>query len=419
MKSYINDDKLKGAWILNLGKKLNVLQNTMIFDGLLDTSKIGLLLQVITANDIENSLSFDEIKIKAKSIGINSPRELKTILQELKDLKLIDCNSACTEIVVLGLTNDGILKHTTSYFDEYAKDASSEIIINVSEKITNMPETIKETSEEFSDIFKLKKDEVEKYLSTAVSYELFDSDEQQGYLYNSNIFRFEEVKKFQKILDNLTPYEKEEFLKLSNELKEKNVLDYAHCISIYDNKLLSKLIKVNIVDANIVNSPYGEATFITLPSSFKKFSDNNALIDDVMDFAKAFLSSIYYGMSKSKQSRGKLDTYYFVLKKLINGEEIGCATAICEDYRYLEIKGVLKVWKCKSYGCKMKLMKKEVGEIVFKLLEDGIVFDESEKQQHDSFDTKISNYKAPDVAKKQFASNATLVTDILEIVRTN
>lgn len=418
MKNYINDDKLKGAWILNLGKKLNTLQNTMLFDGLLDTSKIGLLLQVITANDIENSLSFDEIKIKAKSIGINSPRELKTILHELKNLKLIDYDKNFKEIVVLGLTNDGILKHTTSYFDEYAKEDSSEIIINVSEKITNMPEKIEETSKEFSDVFKLKKEEVEKYLNTAVSYELLDSDEQQGYLYNSNIFRFDEVKKFQKILDNLTPNEKEEFLKLSNELKEKNVLDYTYCISKYNPNLLSKLIKVNIVDANIVNSPYGEATFITLPSSFKKFSDNNALIDDVMDFAKAFLSSIYYGMSKSKQSRGKLDTYYFVLKKLINGDEIGCATAICEDYRYLEIKGVLKVWKCPSYGCKMKLMKKEVGEIVFKLLEDGIIFDEFEKQD-ERFDTKIFDYKAPDVAKKKFASNETLVTDILEIVRTN
>lgn len=418
MKNYINDDKLKGAWILSLGKKLNTLQNTIFFDGVLDSSKIGLLLQVITANDIENSLSFDEIRIKAKSIGINSPRELKTILQELKSIQLIDFDQELKEIVVLGLTNDGILKHTTSYFDEFAKDNSSEIILNVSEKITNMPEKIEETSEEFSDIFKLTKQEVEKYLTTAVSYELLDSDEQKGYLYNSNIFRFDEVKKFQKILDNLTPDEKEEFLKLSNELKEKNVLDYAYCVSNYNNNLLSKLIKVNIIDANIVNSPYGEAAFITLPSSFKKFADNNALIDDVMDFAKAFLSSIYYGMSKSEQSRGKLDTYYYVLKKLINGNEIGCATAICEDYRYLEIKGVLKVWKCQSYGCKMKLMKKEVGEIVFKLLEDGVIFDEFEKQ-YNSFDTKISDYKAPDVAKKKFASNETLVTDILEIVRTN
>lgn len=418
MKNYINDDKLKGAWILNLGKKLNILQNTMLFDGLLDTSKIGLLLQVITANDIENSLSFDEIKIKAKSIGINSPRELKIILKELKSLKLIDYDENLKEIVVLGLTNDGILKHTTSYFNEYAKDDSSEIIINVSEKITNMPERIGEIADEFSDIFKLKREEIEKYLNIAVKYELLDSDEQQGYLYNSNIFRFDEVRKIQKILDNLTPDEKEEFLKLSNELKEKNVLDYDYCKSKYDPDLLSKLIKVNIIDANIVNSPYGEAIFLTLPSSFKKFSDSNALIDDVMDFAKAFLSSIYYGMSKSKHSRGKLDTYYFVLKKLINGDEIGCATAICEDYRYLEIKGVLKVRKCPNFGCKMRLLKKEVGEIVFKLLEDGIIFDEFEKQDQ-SFDTKIFDYESPDVVKKKIASNETLVTDILEIVRTN
>lgn len=419
---YVNDDILKGAWIINLGKKLNNFQNTIFFDKLLDASKIGLLLQVITANDIENTLTFEELKIKAKSIGINSIRELKAILEELKNLNLIDYNQNLEEIVVLGLTNNGILKNTTLYFNEYVKNIennySSEVIIEVSEKVTNMPNKIEEVSEEFSDIFKLSKTDIEKYLKSAIQYELLNLDQKGNYLYNSNIFRVDEIKKIEKILNNLSPQEKKQFIELSNELKEKKCLDFDICKKQYDEKLLSKLIKASIIDINIVDSPYGKAIYVTLPSSFRKFT-NNALIDDVMDFAKAFLSSIYYGMHKSERSRGKLDTYYFVLNKLINGEEIGCADAICEDYRYLEIKGVIKVSRCKSYGCKMKLLKKEVGEIVFKLLEEGIVFDNIKNMEKGEFNTKILDYVAPDEAKKQVMKNEIVITDILEIVRTN
>lgn len=408
---------LKGAWIIDIGKKLNSIQNPMIFDGLLDSSKVGILLQVISANYYENSLSFAEVKVKAKLAGISGTRELKTILDELKKLNLVDFNTNYSEIVVLGLTNEGILKHTTTYFEEFSSDNDSEILINVSESVTQMPEKIESKTEEFSDIFKLKKSDVEKYLNTAVEYNLLDKDEGQGYLYNGNIFRVDDIQKNQKILDSLSSLEREDFLKLTTELNEKQCLDYNYCKRNYNDVLLKKLIKVSLIDTNEVNSPYGVAIFITLPSSFKRFT-NSSLIDDVMDFAKAFLSSIYYGMLKSKQSRGRLDTYHYVLRKLINGEEIGCATAICEDYRYLEHNGVLKVWKCSSYGCKMKLQKKQVGEIVYKLLEDGMILETFEKTSTDTLDTKITSYKSPEISKKQFVSNTTLVTDILEIVRT-
>lgn len=409
------EKSLKGAWILNLGKKINTIQSPFLFDGLLDSSKIGLVLQVLSSDRFNYKMKYDEVITKVKLIGINK-RELDSILVELKTLNLIDYDTNKSEIEILGITNSNILIHTTEHFNKFNTGKDSETLLIASEKITNIPNKFDETVEELSDTLKVLKKDIEKYINGAINYNLIDLDKNSNYLYNGNIFRFDEVSKNQKILDSFSPLEKENFLKLTAELNEHKCLDYDSCVKKYTQQLMDKLIKVNLVDPNEINSPYGKAIFITLPSSFKRFSDNS-LVDDVMDFAKAFLSSIYYGMNKSYSGRGKIDGYYYLLKKLLRGEEVGPATAICEDYRYLEIRGVVKIRRAEKYGCFMKLLKFDVGQIVFELLENGIITDMNLNINSNQYRLSTTGYSGPEEAKKKLVSNETVISDILESVR--
>lgn len=45
----------------------------------------------------------------------------------------------------------------------------------------------------------------------------------------------------------------------------------------------------------------GEVGFLTKPSSFSKYSSSD--VDDAFDLAKAFVSSLTYGMTKSSHSK--------------------------------------------------------------------------------------------------------------------
>jgi hypothetical protein len=62
-----------------------------------------------------------------------------------------------------------------------------------------------------------------------------------------------------------------------------------------------------------------------------------------------------------------------LMQKLINGEWIGPATAIGQDYQMLEIRGVVQVKPSQQYPNRflMKLLKKDVGELALKVITSG------------------------------------------------
>ena len=105
--------------------------------------------------------------------------------------------------------------------------------------------------------------------------------------------------------------------------------------------LFEKLRAAGMYDVNHVANLSGEYGFVTRPAAFHKFND--PLVDDAFDLAKALVAALSYGMTQSAASRGRIEMIGALLRKLINGYSVGPATAIGEDYRVLETKGVIRV----------------------------------------------------------------------------
>ncbi len=82
------------------------------------------------------------------------------------------------------------------------------------------------------------------------------------------------------------------------------------------------------------------------------------MADDAFDLAKALVAALSYGMTLRSQGTGRIGAISALLSKLISGQEIGPATAIGEDYRVLEMKGVIQTRPGPRYGYLMKLKKR-------------------------------------------------------------
>ena len=88
-------------------------------------------------------------------------------------------------------------------------------------------------------------------------------------------------------------------------------------------------------DLNGVSNELQRVDFLTKPAAFEKYG--NALVEDALDLAKAFVTSLTYGMTYSPASRGQITMLPLLIRKLLRGAWVGPATAIGQDYKVLEL----------------------------------------------------------------------------------
>lgn len=179
------------------------------------------------------------------------------------------------------------------------------------------------------------------------------------------------MKKQKKVLDSLTSAEQTSIAELDSRLNTAGCITLAECERLLGNTLFEKLRAAGMYDINHVSNPSGEFGFVTRPAAFHKFND--PLVDDAFDLAKALVAALAYGMTLSAPGRGKIDMITRLLRKLNSGGTVGPATAIGEDYRVLETKGVIRVAKAKPYGFTMELLKQDIGEMALSVLTRGEV----------------------------------------------
>jgi hypothetical protein len=126
---------------------------------------------------------------------------------------------------------------------------------------------------------------------------------------------------------------------------------------------------IGFIDENSIGNESGIFSFVTRPAAFSKFT--NSVADDAFDLAKAFVTSLTYGMTSSPYGRGQIRMIEALMNKLIDGDWVGPATAIGQDYKILEMKGVVKVRSEGSWRFFMKLLKKEVGQLALSVITEG------------------------------------------------
>lgn len=416
------EKRTKGAWLINHTNRLQDIKDCYDFEDIELAGKCGVFLSNLAASDEQTNLNQEKVNAIAKVSNIKKS-EIETIKSKLKDSKLID-TATNGSISVLGITTSTVLNHTADIFESDNPSNYQKAVIELSDNISDLPKGEKVLSEYISDNFQL---------TSTITKELFQQAEEIGFIdcetlddtskfyFNGNLFRRDVVQKTNAVLSSLKPEDTRKIIEFDQLLTQQGCVTIEQGKNNLGEQLLSKLQSIGMYDFSEVSNSKESKTFITKPSAFSKYG--NPFEEDALDLAKTFVSSLYYGMNFSSQGRGKISMLKVLLNKLVNGQEVGPATAIGEDYKLLELKRVIQLRKDKNFPKRyhMKLLKKDIGILAMQVLEYG---DTTEQTIIGSsiYSGNVTNYSGPEHnrqlnRKKQNSQSKKSVAELLRTFR--
>ncbi|BCV39985.1 hypothetical protein [Shewanella algae] len=417
------DAKSTGAWLIHHSNKLQGVTAQPQYADISFAGNLGKLMSAITGSD-NRTLNLTQVEALAANIGIDK-FHLPTYLDCLKRNQLIDTSSE--QIRTIGLTSSSVLVHSANIFNSFSPSPNELASIELAEITSKSPIMGNELKEYIGDTYKLAKDDVQATFTDSekigfVDYEKFDTN--QNIYYNGNVFKRDNVTKVHRILESLGSQEASLVNQVNLKLKAKGCLSVEYVKNILGETLFNKITSVGLYDISVVSHINSSTGFVTLPSAFTKYTD--PLVDDAFDLAKAFVSSITYGMTKSYWERGQIVNVKALIQALVNGRTIGPVRAIGQDYRVLEYYGVVEVRQgtVNGYygprtGPMMKLLKKEVGELALLVLTEGSA---SEGALTAFNGANVSSYTGPEANRVQLKRtvelNPRIRVGLLDAIRT-
>ena len=413
------DTKVEGAWLVHHAAKLkNVTYGDIEFEQISFSGKCGTLLSSLSA-DNQKQISHSSVQALARAANIHPKLELPSIINELEKQKLVLNGKGGVE--VLGMTSTNTLDYTSRIFSESNPHPKERAAIELAEKCSDLPISEKEAKEYISDSYNLNSSETDILFKNSECIGFVDSEEAYGknkLLFNGNLFRIEDSKKTFSVLNAMTETEASKINEVSDMLQRDGCISVVMAKRVLGDELFSKVHSIALFDVNTIGNEYGTHEFLTKPSAFNKFSTH--VIDDAFDLAKAFVTSLTYGMKQSHSSRGRIQMINLLVGKLLRGDWIGPATAIGHDYQALELKGVVKVEKTSNGRFRMKLEKMEVGRLALQVINDG---DASESSLNSLPAANVSIYSPPEVARELERKDQTPqlknnISEILDQLRT-
>lgn len=372
------DKKVQGSWLIHHTNKLQNVTNQGDYQNTFVAGKAGILLSAISETN-ESTLSKEKLNVLANASNINTAFELPKLIDVLKDQELIDVSAS--GVGVLGITTSSALQHTTNIFESLEPEKLEVSAIELAEIASNKPVSSTELSEKISDEYQLGSNEIKQLFYDSENIGFVDVEpmgKNEKILFNGNLFRRDCAVKTKAVLDSLKVEEQTSLTELTQRLKQNACVSYKDALRILGESLFKKVNSIGFFDINVVSNNKEEIGFLTLPSAFSKFS--NSMVDDAFDLAKAFVASLTYGMTKSDYARGQISMIDRLLGALIDGREVGPVSAIGQDYKVLELKGVVSIrhgTKGGRTGPLMRLLKKEVGELALQAIRQGDVSEQS------------------------------------------
>lgn len=415
------DKKIKGSWLIHHTNKLQGVTNQRGYGKTFLAGKAGILLSVISSND-QTVISKQRVQALAEAANINTEFELPKLLDVLCQRKLVDITD--NSVAVLGVTTSSTLQHTSDIFDSLTPNTQENVAVELAERASVAPVSEIEAVKELSDLYHIAKSDLNQVLFDAeqigfVDVEKLGKDEKL--LFNGNLFRRETASKIKAVLDSLSTNEQTKLNELTEMLKKLACVPVDTARAQLGDQLFSKVTAIGLFDINVVSNSTEEVGFLTLPSAFSKFS--NSMVEDAFDLAKAFVSSVTYGMTKSSYERGQIQMVDVLLSALVRGESVGPVRAIAEDYKILELKGVVEVktgTKKGRTGPMLKLLKKEVGELTLQAIRQG---DVSEHSLTSLPNAAVTRFSGPEnnrerVRRTQTKTSPKATNDMLAVLRT-
>lgn len=414
------ESRTEGAWILHHAKKLQEVKGASDFEDIEVAGKCGLLLSSLAASHQERSLSNDKVNAISDALNINKRLELPIIKTTLKEAQLIDV-SADGSVSVLGYTTSGVLKHTSDIFNE-----SSNNFQKASLELTNYSSDrpIKESllKEYISDTYKLDTQTNSKLFLQSEDIGIIDFeqiDEDKTY-FNGNLFKRDSIQKTSKVLSSLSSEEARMVTDLNTILINEGCVSIDLALTILGQNLLSKLQSIAMYDFNEVSNSSQSSIFLTMPSSFAKFG--NPFEDDALDMAKAFISSLMYGLKISSSDRGKIQNRSMLintLRKLLRGEKVGPCTAIGQDYQVLELNQVIQLEQSHGSRYYMSLLKYDIAQLALDVVEKGDLAEPTTLDRTVN-SSSVSEYTGPEENRLKIRRKKTTTpnVDVSELLRT-
>ena len=397
------DDKVKGSWLIHHTNKLQNVTNQGKYQKTFLSGKAGILLSAISESN-QSVVTTEKLEILANAANINATFELPKLLEVLQDHHLIDRSTS--GVGVLGVTTASTLQHTANIFESLNPDKIEGSVIELAEIASEKPIDSKLMSERISDSYKLSTKEISGVLfdSEQIGFvDVEDMGKNEKLLFNGNLFRRESASKIKAVLDSLSQQEQLKLNELSETLRRIACIPVSEAQNMLGSTLFSKVTSIGFIDVNVVSNNKEEVGYVTLPSAFSKYS--SSMIEDAFDLAKAFVASLTYGMTKSSYIRGQITMIDRLLSALISGREVGPVSAIGQDYKILELKGVVSVrhgTKNGRSGPIMKLLKKEVGELALQAIRQG---DISEQSVPSLPGAAITKFRGPEANRETLRRN--------------
>ncbi|MBS0041218.1 hypothetical protein KFE26_02680 [Shewanella sp. M16] len=372
------DKKVQGSWLIHHTNKLQNVTNQGEYQNTFVAGKAGILLSAISETN-QSVVTNERLLVLANASNINTAFELPKLLDILKDQELIDVTG--NGVGVLGITTISALQHTANIFESLNPKSIELSAIELAEIASNKPVSSSEVSEELSDTYKLASNEVKQLFYDSEKIGFIDVEpitKSENLIFNGNLFRRDSAIKTKNVLDSLNVQERTSLVELTDIMKRNACVSYADSVRILGEPLFKKVNSIGFFDINVVSNTQEEVGYLTLPSAFSKYS--SSMVDDAFDLAKAFVASLTYGMTKSHYARGQISMIDRLLGALIDGREVGPVSAIGQDYKILELKGVVAIRhgsKGGRSGPLMRLLKKEVGELALQAIRQGDVSEQS------------------------------------------
>lgn len=371
------DNATLGSWIVHHGSKLRLVNlGTQAYEQVKLAGMAGRVLSGLAATN-QQTLNREQVEALAGTAGVSRRTELPAVLETLEKSALID-RGADGGVSILGATTPTVLEHTSSIFDRLEPTRYERAAIALAELASAQPQLRDEVAERVGDEFKLSSTEVAEFLGDAetIGFTDFSGDDSDRLYFNGNLFRGREsAANANRLLQSLSDDEGKRLISIREELRKKGVLLLDRCNNVLGQKLMHRCISVGLFDLNEVANVEETAHFVTAPAAFNKFG--SAAVDDAFDLAKAFVSALAYGINKSRSSRGRISMIDRLLERLIQGHEVGPATAIGEDYRLLELRGVIRVRNDGRGLYHMSLLKRDIGVLAKAVLTTGDASGES------------------------------------------
>lgn len=409
-----------GAWVFHHGRKLIYdVTGTIEFPAINEGAKAATLLAKMGQTDAA-VITKTHAKAIAQGAHIDPRLELNGLLQILERKRLIEQSES--EISILGVTTRGSLSQAYDIFLEAEPTAYELASLTLAELASQAPVQRSQVSEYIGDIYKLSNIQTDDFLNRVESIGFVDKEAtgSDQLLFNGNLFRRDSIVKTQMVLSTLSSTEQQSLAIISEELSKKGCLECDYVARILTDPLFDKLVAAGLYDLNGVTNTQGNYVYVTSPAAFHKFV--NPMVDDCFNMAKSLVAALTYGMNKRTSNKGRITDLPALVGKLISGCEVGPTTSIGQDYRVLEVNGVVQLRADKTFKDRfyLRLLKKEVGELALQVLTQGNAYEQSLVELPSA---PMSGYIDPEenrssIRKRQSSLSKQATRDMLEALRT-